>query len=72
MVGCRVAVVTEERCVHFYVKPLHLIVAEYEGLKSVNISDLLQTFSVVLYNVEDKRFKVFSFDELKQFQTCRV
>lgn len=72
MVGGRVAVVTEERCIHFYIVPLHLIVAENQGLKSVNISDLLQTFSIVLYNVEDKRFEVFSFDELKQFQTCRV
>lgn len=72
MAGSRVAVVAEERCVHFCVEPLHLIVASDEGLKSINVGDLLETFSVVLYNMEDQRFEVFSFDELKKFQTCRV
>ncbi len=49
-----------------------LLVLQDQVLEGVDVCDLLELVTVILYEVHDEIFDILSFDELEELQTSRV
>lgn len=51
---------------------MHLIVAHYVDLESINILDLFNTLTIVFYDVVYEGFNALVFDKLKNFKASGI
>lgn len=61
-----------QRCISFSTVSLHLVIAEYQPLERVYISDMLELIPILFNHMGDDGFNIFSLYEFEQFQTGGV